>query len=203
MRQLPEILKTVNDLDFLASTNDQYWIDANLNLKKGFEYPIPHQNVLDEINGSFTEQFRNQEVNIPELTDVQFAELLNKVDLTPLGIFISRVGVDHHYHVNTGMGENNFHLKVDLKLIPTIMDEYNKTVASICFISGQITIGNKTLFAVTLKYLGVNHLAGLHSVIHNFKYGVSNHELGCWLRFWQTLTHKEHLTLLEYQSQIH
>lgn len=203
MRQLPEILKTVNDLDFLAASNDQYWIDANLNLKKGFEYPIPHQNVLDEINGSFTKQFRNRKVNIPELTDVQFTELLNKVDLTPLGVFISRAGVDHHYHVNTGMGENNFHLKVDLKLIPTIMDEFNSPLASICFISGQITIGDKTLFAVTIKYLGVNYLAGLHSVIHNFKYGVSNHELGCWLRYWRTLTNTEHLTLLEYQSQIH
>ena len=203
MRALSVILKDVNELSNLACVNAQYWIDVNLGLKKGFELPVPQQNILDDINGSFTEQFRNQEVNVRELDQVKFGELLSQVDLTALGGFISLAGIDHHYHVNTGVGDNNFHLKVDLKCIPTVMDEQHNPVGSICFISGEINIGDAVFSSVTIKYIGPNSLFDLHHLIVGYGMRATNQELGDWLRFMRSLTHKEHLILLSHQKEIH
>lgn len=202
MRQLPEILKAVNELDTLESTNEQYWVDVNLNLKKGFELPVPQQNILDEINSSFTDQFRNQEVNIPNLNLETFEGLLDKVDLTRLGEFISLQGIDHHYHVNTGIDDRNFHLHVDLKCIPTTMNEYGKPVASVCFISAKIEIGSRSLACVKTAYIGPDDLFLNHRLVLKFANNMTNKALGAWLRMVRELGYKEHLTLLNYQKEI-
>ncbi len=203
MRKLPAILTQVNELSTFTSEDSKYWIDVNLGLKKGFELPVTQQNILDDINGSFTEQFRNQNVDIRKLDVAHFSELLSQVDLTPLGRFITPLGIDHHYHVNAGLGDRKFHLFVDLKCIPTTMDNYGSPVASICFISAKIVIGGETITAILFKYIGPDDLLGIHKLVLNCGVQATNRELGGWLRYVRALTHTEHLTLLDFQSQLH
>ena len=202
MRNISEILKQVSSLETCEATNAQYWIDVNLALKKGFELPVPQQNILDEINGSFTEQFRNQEVDISTLDLDTFEELLGKVDLSPLGSFITHQGIDHHYHVNTGVGERNFHLHVDLKCIPTTMDEYGSPAASVCFIAAKIEFGGRSLTCVKTEYIGPVDLMYNHRLVLKYANTMTNQVLGAWLRMVRELNYKEHLVLLEYQKEI-
>ena len=203
MRNMSEILKRVSSLETCEATNAQYWVDVNLALKKGFELPVPQQNILDEINGSFTEQFRNQEVDISTLDLETFEEFLDKVDLSPLGGFITHQGIDHHYHVNTGVGERNFHLHVDLKCIPTTMDEYGSPVASVCFIAAKIEFGERSLACVKTAHIGPEGLLLNHRLVLKYADNMTNNTLGAWLRMVRELTYKEHLALIEYQKEIH
>lgn len=202
MKNVTEILKRVTDLEVHEPTNAQYWVDVNSSLKKGFELSVPQQNILDEINGSFTEQFRNQDVDIVNLDFMKFEELLSKVDLSRLGGFITHQGIDHHYHVETGVGERSFHLCVDLKCIPTTLDEYGNPVASICFISAKIEIGSRSLACVKTEYIGPADLMHNHRLVLKYANTMTNQVLGTWLRMVRELNYKEHLVLLEYQKEI-
>ncbi len=203
MHELSEILKRVGNLELHEPSNEQYWLDVNLALKKGFELPVPQQNTLDDINGLFTEQFRNQEIDVTNLDLEKFEELLGKVDLSRLGEFITHQGIDHHYHVNTGVGERNFHLHVDLKCIPTTMDEYGNPIASVCFISAKIEIGSRSLACVKTTYIGPADLLDNHRLVLKYASNMTNKTLGAWLRMVRELNYKEHLILLEYQKEIH
>ena len=202
MRELSEILKHLSDVDTSTTADAQYWMDANQNLAKGWTLSVGTQNVLDDINASFAEQFKKHEIDVTKLDQLKFQELLARVDLSPLGKFVTANGIDHHYHVNTGIGDRNFHLKIDLKCIPTVKDQLGNPVAALCFIAAQIQIGTKTIPGVLFKYIGPENLAGQHRLGVRHAMIATNSELGAWLRYVRSMTHDEHLLLLEYEYQI-
>lgn len=165
----------------------EYWCNANTSLVKGYELSVPMQNTLDEINESLSEQFRRREIDVSTLTQEDFKSLVQAVDLTRLGGFISYKGVDHHYFVESGMGSQAFRLDIDLKCIPTSIDSHGNVVASIAFISGKLTVGDVVFQDVAIKYIGPKNLEELHLMVIKYGCHATNHQLGKWLRYVRSL----------------
>lgn len=168
----------------------EYWCNANTSLVKGYELSVPMQNTLDKINESFSEQFCNQSVDVSALTQEDFKSLVQAVNLSRLSGFIGYQGVDHHYFVESGIGSHAFRLDIDLKCIPTSIDPHGNVVASICFISGKLTVGDVVYQDVAIQYIGPKSLEELHLVVIEHGCHANNHQLGKWLRYVRSLDKK-------------
>lgn len=190
-------LDTVTNQFAEGDCYSRYWVDVNASLTKGYELPAYSQNILDDINETLTEQFRSQTIDVKSITQEQFEKLVQSVDLTNLGQFIGHRGIDHHYHVLTGMYDRTFKLEVDLKCIPTSIDKFNNVVASICFISGKLTVGERVYHDVCIKYIGPTILEEYHSSVIKHGKTATNDQLGKWLRLVRNIKYEEVLKSIE------
>ncbi len=179
----------------------EYWCNANTSLTKGYELPVPLQNILDEINGALSDQFRNQVVDVSTVTQESFQQLVNSIDLTRLGMFIGHKGIDHHYHLIAGMGSQSFRLDVDLKCIPTVIGPFGSIAASICFLSGKLVVGDVIYQDVTIKYIGLKSLETHHQSVIEHGKDATNDQLGKWLRLIRSINIDEFPALISCQSK--
>lgn len=171
--------------------NSRYWVDVNASLNKGYELPAYSQNILDDINQTLTEQFRSQTIDVKSITQEDFENLVQSIDLTNLGQFIGYRGIDHHYHVLMGMYDRTFKLDVDLKCIPTSIGQFNNVVASICFISGKLTVCERVYHDVCIKYIGPDILKDYHSSVIKHGKIATNSQLGKWLLWVRTFNYDD------------
>lgn len=197
---LPEIIQSFKGLAHKPLSDAEYWCNENLALTKGYELSSALQNILDDINCPFADQFTNQNVDVSTLTQEQFEVLIKAIDLSPLGRFVNHKGVDHHYHVEAGLGSKQFKLELDLKCIPTVLNNHASVVASIGFISAKLIVGDRVFQDLCIQYIGPQELESQHlEILTNGKYA-SNQYLGAWLKFVRSLSYEEHVNLIETQK---
>lgn len=181
---------TQSDFDY-----EDYWATTVSGLIKGYELPVPVQNKLDSVIGGFVYRLtRNPNKQVHDLTRKEIEHIAETLDWSGLESLVTLPGIFHHYHQSGGISVQ-YRVKVDLRVIPTIMNKYGIPINAIAFIAITIETG-KYLFdrevecnqrhqlAVT-RILGCKRLKPAHGFIglieNQAVHNCSNKILGQWL----------------------
>lgn len=205
-----EKLEAAMTRDDLASV----WVQANNILVKGYELPVGAQNILDDVNASFLNVFDQYGESRTTLSSNDLHDIADKTDFSGLTQLMSVNGIHHHYHRTAGV-DTQYRIKMDLKLIPTILDSHNQPVAAIAWIGleyevGKIEFGesrwdNRRVHVPIIRIIGREDLKKFHEPFHQLKLvglgsNLTNEFLGAWLQRLRALTPEEHLILNEYNG---
>ncbi len=196
-----------------ATGVDAAWVKANELLVKGYELPVAIQNILDDVNGSFLDTLDTYHKSPTTLSYNDLQDIAEKTDFRGLEQLLSMNGVHHHYHRTAGV-EQQYRIKMDLKIVPTIFNQYNQPVAAIAWIGleyevGKIEFGeshweNRHVYVPIIRIIGREDLKKFHEPFHQLKViamsNLSNEVLGHWLTRLRALTPEEHLTLNEHNG---
>lgn len=188
-----------------------YWQQANNRLIKGYDLPVAVQNILDDVNQSFMNALEQCGKSIPKLTRREVVEIAQQADFKGLEQLISGVGIHHHYHQTAGSVEQ-YRVKMDLKIIPTVFDHTGQPVSAVAFISiefetgkffyGESQPGNTIYYIPIIKIIGREDLKHSHEPLHHLQVtavsNLTNDLLGFWLKRLHTLNVEEHLFLDDY-----
>lgn len=212
-----ELVKKLNEAIEKIPDLGQYWIDANDQLTKGYTLPVNLQNLLDDINASLADQFKNGLVDIQSLSLEKINELVKSVELQYLGLFLIRNGVSHHYHCTSGT-THPWRLEIDLKVMPTIHNKLGEPKAAICFMSvtvvtgdiyntpvGQIPADGRVYQGSKLIYVGPESVKVRHAPVltaGNANRPLTNEMLGAWLYTMRNISYEDHVILIDHDRQM-
>lgn len=195
---------------------DKVWQDANDSLVEGYTLPVSVQNTLDDVMGSFLAELDKYDIPPEDMSPNHLKDIANKTDFSQLGQLMSRTGIRHNYHRIAGT-KQQYRVKMELKLIPTIFDAHQNPVSAVSFIALEYSVGtfeygeagreNRYLHLPIVTVLGREDLKVHHEPFYQLKTlvvpNLTNTLLGSWLKRLRTLTPDEHITLNEYNGHMH
>lgn len=114
----------------------KYWQDCNDRLTKGYELPVPEQNILDQAYEGLVAGIQKLIINTSWILKYDIKQVLKTIDLnTLLPLIKYPTGIHHHYHVTAGVGDTAHKIELDLKIIPTLTDEFANPMNAMVFIA--------------------------------------------------------------------
>lgn len=188
-----------------------YWQHANDGLVHGYNLPVAMQNILDDVNLSFIEALKECGKPIHELSRREVVDIARTTNFDGLEQLITLTGVQHHYHQTAG-ADKQYRVKMDLKIIPTVMNNVGQPIAAVAFISitfetgkiiyGESDPGNTFYYIPIIRIIGREDLKHSHEPLHRLQVTVvpnfTNDLLGFWLKRLRTLDVEELLFLDDY-----